>query len=79
MNSQLFLALTFVFDVFTNPSEAYGRVTNLKSESDTARSTRADDAYQGNLVEHFTALLLAVFFEAGLLKVNRYLRVFGCN
>ncbi|RPA97850.1 hypothetical protein L873DRAFT_1689620 [Choiromyces venosus 120613-1] len=46
----------------------YGRVTNLKSESDTPKSPKTDDAYQGNLVEHFTALLLAVFFEADLLK-----------
>lgn len=48
---------------------AYGRVTNLKSES-CAKPTRSEgDANHGNLVDHFTALLLAVFFEAGLLKV----------
>lgn len=48
---------------------AYGRVANLKSES-CAKPTRSEgDANHGNLVDHFTALLLAVFFEAGLLKV----------
>lgn len=46
----------------------YGRVANLKSEASSKPSRSEGDSNHGNLVDHFTALLLAVFFEAGLLK-----------
>ncbi|KAL7275461.1 hypothetical protein RUND412_001589 [Rhizina undulata] len=48
-------------------TSSYGRVTNLKSESSKSES-KVDDNGQGNLAEHFTALLLAVFFDAGMLN-----------
>jgi len=53
--------------------QAYGRVANLKSEAKDTSSTKSEDKTQSNLVEHFTALLLAVFIEAGLLKVIKIL------
>lgn len=53
-----------------NCTTAYGRVANLKPEATNPNSTKRDDKAQSNLVEHFTALLLAVFVEAGLLQVS---------
>lgn len=55
---------------------AYGRVANLKSEVTNPDSAKRGDKAQSNLVEHFTALLLAVFVEAGLLQVlNFYITI----
>lgn len=56
---------------------AYGRVANLKSESKDTSSTKREDKTQSNLVDHFTALLLAVFVEAGLLQVLILVLVLG--
>ena len=49
----------------------YGRVANLKADS-TEVHFKADTEEGSNfsLVEHFTALLLAVFMQCGLLKVR---------
>ncbi|KAF8539718.1 Rapamycin-insensitive companion of mTOR, N-term-domain-containing protein [Trichophaea hybrida] len=47
----------------------YGRVANLKTSEAPTKPTKSDNKTQGNLVEHFTSLLLAVFFDAGLLEV----------
>ncbi|EGC48558.1 sterility protein Ste20 [Histoplasma capsulatum var. duboisii H88] len=47
----------------------YGRVTNLRSESDT-KHLRAFDEHENNsfdLTTHFSALVLAVLIEAGLI------------
>lgn len=60
-----------------NCTTAYGRVANLKSEPKDSSTTKREDKTQSNLVEHFTALLLAVFVEAGLLQVlilNNFLK-----
>ncbi|KAH0542832.1 hypothetical protein FGG08_002786 [Glutinoglossum americanum] len=48
----------------------YGRVANLKSESSShpAISTQEDEMSQRSLVEHYSTVVLAVFFEAGLQK-----------
>ncbi|KAA8893128.1 Rapamycin-insensitive companion of mTOR, N-term-domain-containing protein [Sphaerosporella brunnea] len=46
----------------------YGRVTNLKMTEESSKPAKSDDRSQGNLVEHYTSLLLAVFFDAGLLE-----------
>ncbi|KAI5778923.1 Rapamycin-insensitive companion of mTOR, N-term-domain-containing protein [Geopyxis carbonaria] len=45
----------------------YGRVANLKSEPSKVSKSDQDKS-QGNLVDHYTSLLLAVFVEAGLLE-----------
>lgn len=45
----------------------YGRVQNMKNES-TPTKKKYDPVDQGNLVEHYNALLLSVFFEAGMLE-----------
>ncbi|KAH0564991.1 hypothetical protein GP486_001623 [Trichoglossum hirsutum] len=48
----------------------YGRVANLKSESSPhpATSAQEDEMSQRSLVEHYSTVVLAVFFEAGLQK-----------
>lgn len=53
-------------------SPAYGRVANLKSESSPhpATSAQEDETSQRSLVEHYSTVVLAVFFEAGLQKVR---------
>lgn len=45
---------------------AYGRVANLKSDSKQGK----DDRGQGQLVDHYTSLMLATFVDAGLLEVG---------
>ncbi|TGZ82274.1 hypothetical protein EX30DRAFT_220854 [Ascodesmis nigricans] len=45
----------------------YGRVANLKS--DTSGKPGKDDRSQGQLVDHYTSLVLATFVDAGLLEV----------
>ncbi|RPB20737.1 hypothetical protein L211DRAFT_791659 [Terfezia boudieri ATCC MYA-4762] len=75
------IILELLFDIFRIKSPSwsssflagrrlttYGRVANLKSESRDSSTTKREDKTQSNLVEHFTALLLAVFVEAGLLQ-----------
>ncbi|KAI9786143.1 MAG: hypothetical protein M1839_007553 [Geoglossum umbratile] len=49
---------------------AYGRVANLKSESSShpATSETEDETSQRSLVEHYSTVVLAVLFEAGLQK-----------
>ncbi|KAK3374868.1 Rapamycin-insensitive companion of mTOR, N-term-domain-containing protein [Podospora didyma] len=45
----------------------YGRVTNLKSTTTkSSQSDFDDDGGEQNFVEHFTALLLAIFIKAGV-------------
>ncbi|RDA94518.1 hypothetical protein CP533_2702 [Ophiocordyceps camponoti-saundersi (nom. inval.)] len=49
----------------------YGRVANMKSGSGRERSgtlTHEEDTGEQNFVDHYTALLLAVFIKAGLLQ-----------
>lgn len=47
----------------------YGRVANLKSTTAKDRSMYAEDeGGEQNFVEHYTALLLAIFIKSGLLK-----------
>ncbi|KAI9846768.1 MAG: hypothetical protein M1837_003617 [Sclerophora amabilis] len=48
----------------------YGRVANLKSDPIPYQSTYpyGEESSQGNLVEHYLALMLVVLFEAGLLR-----------
>ena len=50
----------------------YGRVVNLKEKTSERDSTSDDDhdSRRGNLVEHYTALVLAVLVRCGLLKVS---------
>ncbi|KAF8466401.1 Rapamycin-insensitive companion of mTOR, N-term-domain-containing protein [Kalaharituber pfeilii] len=75
------IILELLFDIFRIKSPSwsstflagrrlttYGRVANLKSESKDPSPGKHDDENQSNLVEHFIALLLEVFVEAGLLK-----------
>jgi rapamycin-insensitive companion of mTOR len=56
-----------------SPLLAYGRVANLKSESSShpATSEAEDETSQRSLVEHYSTVVLAVLFEAGLQKVRR--------
>lgn len=53
-----------------NEFQAYGRVANLKSEPSKVGKSEQDKS-QGNLIDHYTSLLLAVFFDAGLLEVGQ--------
>ncbi|RDA86257.1 hypothetical protein CP532_5088 [Ophiocordyceps camponoti-leonardi (nom. inval.)] len=49
----------------------YGRVANMKSASGRERSgtlSHEEDTGEQNFVDHYTALLLAVFIKAGLLQ-----------
>lgn len=47
----------------------YGRVANLKSGTGKEKSMYAEDeGGEQNFVEHYTALLLAIFIKSGLLK-----------
>lgn len=61
----------------------YGRVSNLKAEggNNGSKIDIQEESCNFNLVDHFTALLLAVFLHCGLIKVctNRYLAVFIAN
>lgn len=50
----------------------YGRVANLKSPNSKDRGTAfysEEDSGEQNFVEHYTALLLAIFIKAGLLPI----------
>ncbi|KJZ76236.1 hypothetical protein HIM_04318 [Hirsutella minnesotensis 3608] len=49
----------------------YGRVANMKSTNTRDRSatlSHEEENYEQNFVDHYTALLLAVFIKAGLLQ-----------
>lgn len=50
----------------------YGRVANLRAETldEKSRVESEDDSNRVNLVEHYTALILAIFIDCGLLKVR---------
>ena len=50
----------------------YGRVTNLRANSATQQSQieSEDDINRVNLVDHYTALVLAILLECGLIKVG---------
>ncbi|KAF2398521.1 hypothetical protein EJ06DRAFT_513610 [Trichodelitschia bisporula] len=51
----------------------YARVTNLKSEVPPAENAEAsEERNQRNLVEHFTAVVLAVLLHAGLMEALLY-------
>lgn len=45
-------------------------MANLKNVESSRKPGKSDDSSQGNLVKHYTSLLLAVFFDAGLLEVH---------
>jgi rapamycin-insensitive companion of mTOR len=47
----------------------YGRVANLTASEGSSKPSNPDGQTQSNLVDHFTSLLLATFFDAGLLEV----------
>lgn len=47
----------------------YGRVANLKSANTKEKTLHEEETGEQNFVEHYTALLLAVFMRAGILPV----------
>jgi len=63
-----------VYEILKNAYffSAYGRVANLKSESSShpAMSVNEDETSQRSLVEHYSTVVLAVLFEAGLQRVR---------
>ena len=52
----------------------YGRVSNLKSEgrNSSSKTDCEQESCTFNLVDHFTALLLAVFLQCGLINVRTF-------